>query len=117
MSKHDLAYSCSNQVLVRAVNDHGLSPPSPVSKPMKTTTKISADQKDDIFAGKAAEKNPALVRLRLSQRIIELQEASAVTSKKVKLQWEVSLINTVSLFFITIDPPKLVGKGLDTNKD
>jgi hypothetical protein len=67
-----------------------MSPPSPVSKPMKTTTKISSDQKDDLFGGKGVDKNPAFIRLRLSQRIIELQEASAVTSKKVKLQWEVS---------------------------
>ena len=80
------------QVLVRAVNDHGLSPPSPVSKPMKTTTKLTSDPKsDEMFGGKITDKNPAIVRIRLSQRIVELQEAAAVTSKKVKLQWEVNL--------------------------
>ena len=78
------------KVFVRAVNDHGLSPPSPVSKAMKTTTKVGPDGgKDDLASNKGFDKNPSFIRLRLSQRVLELQEAVAVTSRKVKLQWEV----------------------------
>jgi hypothetical protein len=53
------------QVLVRAVNDHGLSPPSPVSKSLKTLSKVNADgSTDDMNSAKAAEKNPTLVRMK-----------------------------------------------------
>jgi hypothetical protein len=60
---------------------------------MKTTTKVDGS-KDDLSNSKVVEKNPAFVRLRLSQRVLELQEAVAVTSKKVKLQWEVRYLFT-----------------------
>ncbi len=81
------------------MNDHGLSPPSPVSKAMKTTTKVDGS-KDDLSNSKVVEKNPAFVRLRLSQRVLELQEAVAVTSKKVKLQWEVRCLFTYRIIII-----------------
>jgi hypothetical protein len=60
---------------------------------MKTTTKVGPDGgKDDFSINKGLDKNPAFIRLRLAQRVLELQEAVAVTSRKVKLQWEVSNI-------------------------
>jgi hypothetical protein len=51
---------------------------------------ITEGGKDDILYNKALDKNPSFIRLRLSQRVLELQEAVSVTSRKVKLQWEVS---------------------------
>ena len=73
-------------VLVRARNDHGLSPPSPVSKPMATLAKIPTENEAD---DKQLIRNPALVRIKLTQKILELREANAVGSRKVKLLWEV----------------------------
>ena len=51
---------------------------------------LSEGGKDDLLNNKALDKNPSFIRLRLSQRVLELQEAVSVTSRKVKLQWEVS---------------------------
>lgn len=68
-------------VLVRARNQHGLSPPSPLSKPMMTEPKPAKDGEDFV-------SDPRTVRLRLTQRILELKEAVVVGSRKVKLLWE-----------------------------
>ena len=65
--------------IVRARNQHGLSPPSPMSKPMMTLSNPGKDP--DLRA----------VRLKLAQRIVELKEASVVAARKVKLQWEVTI--------------------------
>ena len=67
--------------VTRARNHHGLSPPSPMSKPMKTEAGTVSNTK---------EPDLASVRLRLSQRIVELKEALVAGSRKVKLLWEVS---------------------------
>jgi roundabout axon guidance receptor 2 len=66
-------------LVVRARNQHGLSPPSPMSKAMMTHVKPGTDLHSD----------PRVVRLKLAQRIVELQEAIVVGSRKVKLLWEV----------------------------
>ena len=63
--------------VVRAQNHHGLSPPSPMSKPMMT--EASPDKEPDLRT----------VRLKLTQRMVQLQEALVVGSRKVKLSWEV----------------------------
>ena len=72
-----LSASSTMVFVVRAQNHHGLSPPSPMSKPMMT----------EVNPGK--EPDLRTIRLKLAQRIIELKEASVVGSRKVKLQWEV----------------------------
>ena len=64
--------------VVRALNHHGLSPPSPMSKPMTTEYKPGV------------EPDLKTVRVKLTQRIVELKEALVVGSRKVKLQWEVT---------------------------
>lgn len=71
-------------VTVRALNDHGLSPPSPMSKAMKTLATTSN--------GLEATGDVETVRERLAQRVIDLKEALVLGSRKVKLRWEVSLI-------------------------
>lgn len=75
----NLPASSSIVFLVRARNHHGLSPPSPLSRPMMTQSSPSGKEPD-----------LRTVRLKLSQRIVELKEALVVGSRKVKLQWEVS---------------------------
>lgn len=65
-------------VLVRARNEHGLSPPSPLSKPLMPEPNPEA-------------KDPRFVRQALGQaaRIVELARAEAAGSRKIKLEWEV----------------------------
>lgn len=73
--------SMSIVFVVRARNQHGLSPPSPMSKPMSTESRPGGKEPD-----------LRTVRSKLSaQRIVELKEALVVGSRKVKLQWEVRL--------------------------
>ncbi len=77
-------------VVVRARNQHGLSPPSPMSKPMTTT----ASNGDDLLLLTDANgdliTDPRVARSRLEARTLELKEAVVVGSRKVKLLWEVS---------------------------
>ena len=64
-------------VLVRARNEHGLSPPSPLSKPLMPEPNPEA-------------KDPRFVRQALGQaRVVELVKAEASGSRKIKLEWEV----------------------------
>ena len=76
-------------VLVRARNEHGLSPPSPVSKPITTLPPSLSYKKSTSHSSDIDVSNSFVVRQRLSQRIIELIEAVVIGSRKVKLQWEV----------------------------
>ena len=73
----NLGSSSTVVFVVRAQNHHGLSPPSPMSKPMMTE------------ANPGQEPDLRTVRIKLAQRIVELKEALVVGSRKVKLQWEV----------------------------
>ena len=74
----NLAPSSTVVFVVRARNHHGLSPPSPISKPMNTE------------GGTGLEPSLNAVRIQLAARVVELREAIVVGSRKVKLQWEVS---------------------------
>ena len=90
----NLAASSTVIFVVRARNHHGLSPPSPMSKPMKTSagTTFTEDGSLSSLGGMPSSTEPdlATVRLRLSQRIVELKEALVAGSRKVKLLWEVN---------------------------
>ena len=109
----NLAASSTVIFVVRARNHHGLSPPSPMSKPMKTSagTTFTEDGSLSSLGGLPSSTEPdlATVRLRLSQRIVELKEALVAGSRKVKLLWEVnqffsdiSAIDTFNHLFIKI---------------
>ena len=74
----NLAPSSTVVFVVRARNHHGLSPPSPISKPMNTE------------GGTGLKPSLNAIRLQLAARVVELREAIVVGSRKVKLQWEVS---------------------------
>ena len=91
----NLAASSTVIFVVRARNHHGLSPPSPMSKPMKTSGSGSLSNLG--LLPSSTEPDLATVRLRLSQRIVELKEALVAGSRKVKLLWEV---NQFFLFFV-----------------
>ena len=78
-------------VLVRARNKHGLSPPSPVSKPITTLPPSLSYKKSTSYSSDLDNTNLFIARQRLSQRIIELREAVVTGSRKVKLQWEVRI--------------------------
>ena len=84
----NLAASSTVIFVVRARNHHGLSPPSPMSKPMKTSGSGSLSNLG--LLPSSTEPDLATVRLRLSQRIVELKEALVAGSRKVKLLWEVN---------------------------
>ena len=88
----NLAASSTVIFVVRARNHHGLSPPSPMSKPMKTSATFTEDGGSGGLHGLPSSTEPdlATVRLRLSQRIVELKEALVAGSRKVKLLWEVN---------------------------
>ena len=92
----NLAASSTVIFVVRARNHHGLSPPSPMSKPMKTSGSGSLSNLGGLLPS-STEPDLATVRLRLSQRIVELKEALVAGSRKVKLLWEV---NQFFLFFV-----------------
>ena len=84
----DLAPSSTVAFIVRARNQHGLSPPSPMSKPMMTEAKPG--QEPDLKT----------IRLKLAQRMVKLNEALVVGASKVKLQWEVcTRVDLISGFF------------------
>ena len=85
----NLAASSTVIFVVRARNHHGLSPPSPMSKPMKTSGSGSLSNLGGLLPS-STEPDLATVRLRLSQRIVELKEALVAGSRKVKLLWEVN---------------------------
>lgn len=67
-------------VVVRARNGQGLSPPSPLSKPMKTLADRETEE---------GSTDPRIVRQKLAKRVMELKEAKVVGARKVKLEWEV----------------------------
>ena len=89
----NLAPSSTVVFVVRARNHHGLSPPSPISKPMNTE------------GGTGLKPSLNAIRLQLAARVVELREAIVVGSRKVKLQWEVSGIISNPLTY------KSTGKG------
>ena len=96
-SVENLAPSSTIVFVVRARNHHGLSPPSPISKPMNTE------------GGTGLEPSLNAIRLQLAARVVELTEAAVVGSRKVKLQWEVSGIISRPLTYKSTKG--LVGKG------
>ncbi|CAB4068857.1 ROBO2 [Lepeophtheirus salmonis] len=66
-------------VLVRALNGYGLSPPSPVSKSLKT---LAPDPNS------RTGMDPWSIRSKLGGRIMILIGAISVGSRKIKLEWE-----------------------------
>lgn len=78
----DLSPSDTIQAVVRARNAQGLSPPSPLSKPMRTEPDVDGLDRDSLG-------DPRVVRERLGRRVLELTEATVMGSRKVKLVWEV----------------------------
>ena len=66
-------------VVVRASNAHGLSPPSPLSRPMETA---AAEEGEGGDARKAREALAA-------KRVLELKGAEAMGPRKIRLEWEV----------------------------
>ena len=68
--------------LVRARNEHGLSPPSPLSDRLSTNNNQS----------NRGKKKSELLK-QISDKLVELEEVTILGSKKVRLSWKV---NTVS---------------------
>ncbi|TRY77965.1 hypothetical protein TCAL_12741 [Tigriopus californicus] len=69
-------------VLVRARNLHGLSPPSPVSKRFETLRRTDEEDASD----------PQYLRSKLSDtKVMELERATVLGSRKVKLAWELHI--------------------------
>ena len=89
-------------VLVRARNEHGLSPPSPVSKPLSTLPPSLSYKQSTAQSSEIDVTNSFVVRQRLSQRIIEIIEAVVIGSRKVKLRWEVGTFHIYIYFMSTI---------------
>ena len=84
-------------VLVRAKNEHGLSPPSPVSKPLSTLPPSLSYKQSTAHSSEIDVTNSFVVRQRLSQRVIEIIEAVVIGPRKVKLRWEVRMPTTLDL--------------------
>ena len=77
--------------LVRARNAHGLSPPSPFSKPLTTASNADEDASD---IGSIREK--------LERRLVDLRQVVAIGARKVKLLWEVSYSLSISIFCLSL---------------
>ena len=75
------------KVLIRAKNNHGLSPPSPVSKLMATL-----DSKHLLDSEDFDTKDKRLLRQKFGQRMVELVVAEAIGPKKIRLKWEVRFL-------------------------
>ena len=70
--------------LVRARNEHGLSPPSPLSDTMYTETATLPQP----ATGKIKKKSEVLKQI--SDKLVELEEVAILGSKKVRLSWKVN---------------------------
>ena len=86
--------------LVRARNEHGLSPPSPLSEPLRQGGHSGG------AGGKQRKKSELLKQI--SDKLVELEEVAVLGSKKVRLSWKVNsqvkqglivrfILNTISL--------------------
>ena len=86
--------------LVRARNEHGLSPPSPLSEPLRQGGHSAG------AGGKQRKKSEVLKQI--SDKLVELEEVAVLGSKKVRLSWKVNsqvkqglivrfILNTISL--------------------
>ena len=71
--------------LVRARNEQGLSPPSPLSDTIYTETAV---QHNIPAAGKIKKKSEVLKQI--SDKLVELEEVAILGSKKVRLSWKVN---------------------------
>ena len=69
--------------LVRARNEHGLSPPSPLSEPLR-----HGGQHGGQAGGKQRKKSEVLKQI--SDKLVELEEVAVLGSKKVRLSWKVN---------------------------
>ncbi len=69
-------------VVVRARNAHGLSPPSPISRPMETLP-----EEQEVEAG---EDDPKETRARLAGEEVLVREAAAVGPRRIRMEWEVA---------------------------
>ena len=67
--------------LVRARNEHGLSPPSPLSDQLSTNGNQS---------NKGKKKSELLKQI--SDKLVELEEVTILGSKKVRLSWKVNTV-------------------------
>ena len=67
--------------LVRARNEHGLSPPSPLSDQLSTNGNQS---------NKGKKKSELLKQI--SDKLVELEEVTILGSKKVRLSWKVNIV-------------------------
>ena len=68
--------------LVRARNEHGLSPPSPLSDTIYTEAATPP------ATGKIKKKSELLKQI--SDKLVELEEVAVLGSKKVRLSWKVN---------------------------
>ena len=73
--------------LVRARNEHGLSPPSPLSDPVYTQPD-AAPELASAYSGRAKKKSELLKQI--SDKLVELEEVAVLGSKKVRLSWKVN---------------------------
>ena len=69
--------------LVRARNEHGLSPPSPLSEPL-----FREAGEHSQTTGKIRRKSELLKQI--SDKLVELEEVAVLGSKKVRLSWKVN---------------------------
>ena len=98
--------------LVRARNEHGLSPPSPLSDTIFTESGENIQQ----ASGKLRKKSEVLKQI--SDKLVELEEVAILGSKKVRLSWKVNsevkhcliamlILNTISGYCQDSQHPKL----------
>ena len=98
--------------LVRARNEHGLSPPSPLSDTIFTESGENIQQ----ATGKLRKKSEVLKQI--SDKLVELEEVAILGSKKVRLSWKVNsevkhcliamlILNTISGYCQDSQHPKL----------
>ena len=85
----------SVQVMVRAQNKYGLSPPSPLSKPMDTLAKFEefAESQQSTNFDKSRNESEAAAKARhelTQKRALRLTSVTPVASRRVRLDWEVS---------------------------
>ena len=70
--------------LVRARNEHGLSPPSPLSDTIFTDQGVQ----HSASPGKIRKKSEVIKQI--SDKLVELEEVAILGSKKVRLSWKVN---------------------------
>ncbi len=79
----DLSPSDTIFAVVRARNEHGLSPPSPVSKAMRTSA-----ESNGVDGGGGGDSSARIALGTASGSVVELKKAEVVGPRKIRLEWK-----------------------------